>query len=220
MLLQAALLGCVCCVLTSTVLAQELGGNAGEAQKLPAPGKEDLTPAPTKVDVKPVARDEEIRKRLQNVLNTTDWFTNPQVRVEQGVVFLNGQVETEELKKWAGDLARNTQDVVAVANRMEIIEPSVWDFRPAWSGLLALWRNFIGSLPFFVFGLFILALSGGASMLATRGTRAFLRQRIRANLLQNTIARGAGVLVFLLGIYIVLRVEQPESKTNRELLRT
>ena len=206
LVLRAVLLGSVCSVLTSAVMAQEPGGKTGEPQKLSAPSKEDLSPAPAKVDVKPVARDEEIRKRLQSVLNATDWFTDPQVRVEEGVVFLNGRVETDELKKWAGDLARNTQDVVAVANRMEVLEPSVWDFRPAWSGLLALWRDFIRSLPFFVFGLLILALSAGAGMLATRGARAFLRRRIRANLLRNVIARGGGVLVFLFGVYIVLRV--------------
>jgi small conductance mechanosensitive channel len=75
-------------------------------------------PAPAKVDVKPVARDEEIRKRLQSVLDATGWFIDPQVRVEEGVVFLNGRWSPMTLKRWAGDLARNTQDVVAVANRM------------------------------------------------------------------------------------------------------
>ena len=75
-------------------------------QKVSAPEKEDLTPAPAKVDVKPLARDEEIRTRLQSVLDATGWFTDPQVRVEEGVVFLKGQSETDELKKWAGDLAQ------------------------------------------------------------------------------------------------------------------
>jgi small conductance mechanosensitive channel len=171
-------------------MAQEPVGKAGEPQKLTAPAKEELSSAPTKVDVNPVARDEEILKRLQNILDATNWFTDPQVRVEEGVVFLNGQVESEELKKWAGDLARNTQDVVAVVNRMEILEPPVWDFRPASSGLLTLWREFILSLPFIVFGLLILALSMGAGMLAAKGARAFLRRRIRTKLLQNVIARG------------------------------
>ena len=107
-----------------------------EAVKKPlAPGKEDLTQAPATVDVKPVARDEEISTRLQKVLDATGWFVDPQVRVEEGVVFLNGRTETDDLKKWAGDLARNTQDVVAVANRMEVLEPAVWDFSPAWDGL-------------------------------------------------------------------------------------
>ncbi|MEX0643556.1 MAG: mechanosensitive ion channel family protein [Pirellulales bacterium] len=204
--LWAVLLGSVCSVLNSTVVAQEPIGQADEPQKLPAPSNEDLSPARAKVDVKPVARDEEIRERLQSVLDATGWFTEPQVRVEKGVVFLNGRTETDELKKWAGDLARSTQDVVAVANRMDVSEPSAWDFGPAWSGLLVLWRDFLRSLPFFAFGLFILALSVGAGIVATRGARAFLRRRIRANLLRNVIARSVGVLVFLFGTYIVLRV--------------
>jgi small-conductance mechanosensitive channel len=187
-------------------MAQEAVGKAGEPQKPSTPGKAEFSPAPAKVDVKPVARDEEIRKRLQSVLEATGWFPDPYVRVEEGVVFLNGRTQTDDLKQWAGDLARNTQDVVAVANRMEVPEPSVWDFRPAWSGLLVLWRDFIRSLPLFVFGLLILALSVGAGLLATRGARAFLRRRIRANLLRNVIARGAGGLVFLFGTYIILRV--------------
>ena len=170
LLLQAILLGAVYSMLSWTVMAQEPVGKAGEPQRLNSPAKEELSPAPAKVDVNPVARDEEILKRLQSVLDATDWFTDPQVRVEEGVVFLNGQVESEELKKWAGDLARNTQDVVAVANRMEVLEPPVWDFRPASNGLLILWRDFIRSLPFIVFGLLILALSVGAGMLATGGS--------------------------------------------------
>ena len=204
--LRAVLLGSVCSVLISAAMAQEPVGKAGEPQKLAVPAKEELSPAPAKVDVKPVARDEEIRKRLQDVLDATDWFIDPQVRVEEGVVFLNGQVESDELKKWAGDLARNTQDVVAVANRMEVLEPPVWDFRPAWSGLLILWHDFIRLLPFIAFALLILALSVGASMLATGGARTFLRRRIRTKLLQNVIARGAGILVFLCGAYLILRV--------------
>jgi small conductance mechanosensitive channel len=204
--LQALLLGAVYSVLSWTVMAQEPLSKAGEPQKATAPAKEELTSAPTKVDVNPVARDEEILKRLQNILDATNWFTDPQVLVEEGIVFLSGQVESEELKKWAGDLARNTQDVVAVVNRMEILEPPVWDFRVASRGLLTLWREFILSLPFIVFGLLILVLSMGAGMLTTRGARAFLRRRVRTKLLQNVIARGVGGLVFLCGAYIILRI--------------
>lgn len=205
-LFRLLLLGAVWGALISTVVAQEPVGAVGAVQEPIISTDEELSPASAKVDVNPVARDEEIRTRLQRVLEATEWFIEPQVRVEQGVVFLNGRVESDELKKWAGDLARNTQDVVAVANRMEVPEPSVWDFRPAWSGLMALRRDFIRSLPFLAFGLFILALSVGAGILATRGAGVFLRGRVRANLLRSVIARAMGVLVFLIGLYIVLRV--------------
>lgn len=221
--LTVVMLVCVCGGLTSPLCApfvfaqpakDATSSQKGSPQKVPTPEKspgaspetEDLTPAAGKVDINPVARDEEIRQRLQSVLDATGWFVDPEVEVREGVVFLNGQAETDELKKWAGDLARNTQDVVAVANRMEVLEPSVWDFDPAWTGLQVLWRDFIRSLPFLLFGLLILALSAGAGVLATRGAQTFLRQKVKARLLLNVIARGIGVLVFLVGVYIILRV--------------
>lgn len=206
LMLTVAMIGCAYGVMSSSLLAQPPVSSVDGAQEVAAAEKEDLAVAPAKVDVKPVALDEEILKRLQNVLDATGWFIDPRVEVREGVVFLNGRAETDELKKWAGDLARNTQDVVAVANRMEVLEPSMWDFSPAWRGLLVLWRDFVRSLPFFVFGLFILMLSAAAGVMATRGAGTFLRQKVRANLLRNVMARGLGVFVFLCGIYIILRV--------------
>lgn len=204
--MQAVLLAMLWCAMTSTVSAQESAGRAEGAPTSADESKEDLSPALSQVAVTPFALDEEIRARLQSVLDVTGWFIEPRVDVREGVVFLSGRVETVELKVWAGDLARSTQDVVAVANRMEVLEPSLWDFSPARRGLRTLWRDILGSLPAFFFGLVILALSAGAGVLVTRGSRRLLRRRIRANLLRNVLARGLGVLIFLFGFYIVLRV--------------
>lgn len=188
------------------VTAQAPPPKAGALPAPAPPAEEELSLAPAKVDVNPVARDEEIRQRLQSVLDATDWFTAPKVRVEQGVVFLQGRVGTDELKKWAGDLARNTQDVVAVVNRMEVADPSIWDFGPAWRGLIGLGRAFLRSLPLIFLGLLILGVSVGAGLLAAGKARVLLRHRIQARLLRNVIAGGIGVLVILVGTYIVLRV--------------
>jgi len=204
--LRTVLLGFVCCVQTLTVMAQEPVRKAVEAQKLTAPTKVELSLAPAKVDVKPIAQDEEIRKRLQRVMDATDWFTDPKVRVEEGVVFFNGKVESDELKKWAGDLARNTQDVVAVANRLQVIQQSIWDFRQPWNGVMLLWSDFFLALPFLILTLLILALTVGSALLTTRIVHALLRPRIRTKLLQNVIARAAGGFVVLCGIYLILRV--------------
>ena len=202
----------LCGVLAFAVTAQGAQGPqdpaapAAQIYSQAGSGSEERSAAPATVDVTPVARDEEIGRRLQSVLDATGWFTGAQVRVDAGVVFLSGQTESEELRKWAGDLARNTQAVVAVANRIEVPPPDVWDLRPAWAGLLALWREFVHSLPFFIFGLIILALSVGAGIIATRAVAAILAPRIEARLLRSVFARGAGVLVVLAGTYVVLRV--------------
>ncbi len=181
---------------------------APDDQRQPGPTSpegDDLSPAPSRVDVKP-ADDEPIRDRLQRVLDATGWFESPLVRVEEGVVFLSGRAESEELKRWAGDLARSTEGVTAVANRMEISRPSPWDFGTATSGVSRLWRDFVASTPFVLLGLFILVLSVIAGFLATRAMRAFLVNRIRAPLLRGLLARAAGVAVFLIGTYVVLRI--------------
>ena len=81
------LFGLLCSVLAVPVIAQEPVDPASEPQKGLTPGKEELSLAPAKVDVKPVARDEEIRKRLQSVLDATGWFTDPHVRVEDCLLY-------------------------------------------------------------------------------------------------------------------------------------
>lgn len=204
--LRVALLGITCNLPTSMVMAQAPASENSDSPTLLDPKKEELAPVTSRVDVNPVARDDEIRTRLQSVLSATGWFGDPSVDVDEGVVFLSGRVKSDELKKWAGDLARNTQDVVAVVNRMQLPETSVWDLQPAWSGLGTLWSEFIRALPFFVFGLLILALSVGAAMLSRRIARALLRTRIQARLLRNVVTSAIGILVFLFGMYIVLRV--------------
>lgn len=205
LILCAAVL-CAACLSAFAALAQPTASPTAEPPSAAGQQREQLSAAPAMVDVRPVARDEEIRARLQSVLVATGWFVEPQVRVDQGIVFLNGRTATEELKKWAGDLARNTQDVVAVANRMVVPEPSVWDLGPAWSGLASLWRDFIRSLPFLLVGMSILALSAVAGVMASRAAKAFMRQRIEARLLRAVVAGAVGALVFLIGTYIVLRV--------------
>jgi small conductance mechanosensitive channel len=174
-----------------------------------APGKEaqqDRPEAPAKVDVTPVAHDEAIGTRLRGVLEATEWFRGPSVRVEDGVVFLGGETATADLKAWAGDLARNTQDVAAVVNQIKVVDPVAWDFSEAWEGLGEIWRDVVRSLPLILFALIVLLLASVAGWLATRAGRAFLRTRIRANLLRGVVSRAIGGFVFLSGVYVVLRV--------------
>ena len=187
------------------LLAQDTLATPGSTQ-VAVPGAADISTPAAKVDIKPVSRDDEIGARLQRVLVATEWFTDPRVRVDQGVVFLEGRAPSEKLKTWAGNLARRTQDVVAVVNRMEVPQASIWDLGPASRSLIAIWGDFVRWLPWLAFGTVILGLSLVGSLLTTRGARRFLEPRVSANILRAVIARAAGGLVFLLGLYIILRV--------------
>jgi small-conductance mechanosensitive channel len=169
-------------------------------------GEEQPIEAPDSVDVQPQARDEEIRGRLQGILEATGWFVNPQVRVDEGVVFLEGEAENAEFKTWAGDLARRTSDVTAVVNQMEVAEPSVWDFEPVLAGLEAQGRSLVQSVPLIVFGMLVLLLSWLVARVLANAARESLRRRQWSPLLITVGARGVGLVILLIGLYVIFQV--------------
>lgn len=162
--------------------------------------------APEQVDVQPLARDEEIAERLQSILEATEWFFTPEVEVRDGVVFLGGRTEREERREWASTLATNTQDVVAVVNRIEVIPRPLWDFSPAWAELRTLWRESIQALPLFIFGLLLLVLTWLLTGVTIRLARRFVQERLPSPLLINVVSWLMAAPVLLTGIYVVLRI--------------
>lgn len=170
------------------------------------PAAEEQPEAPSQVEVQPTAEDEQIDSRLTGILQATDWFTNPSVTVRDGVVFLDGQTEIEEHQEWAGNLARNTQDVVAVVNRIEVLPQSLWNFAPALAETRTLWRELIQSIPVIIFGVIVLLLSWWIMKPITQLSRRILRNRLGSPLLTRIVAQTVAIPVFLLGLYLVLQV--------------
>lgn len=162
--------------------------------------------APDRVDIEPVARDEEIADRLQNILLATTWFVGPDVRVQDGVVFITGEAQTAEYKTWAGDLARNTQDVVAVVNQMEVIEPPILNFDPIVNGVRDLGRALLRAIPIVAFAILVMVLSLAVSRTGVNASRRYLERHNMNILLRNVISRSVGVIIFLMGLYIIFQV--------------
>ncbi len=80
------------------------------------------------INVQPIANDQAINQRLTNILQATGWFSDIAVQVDEGVVFLDGRSSSEDYRIWAGKLAGKVTDVVAVVNRIEVIEGSLLGF--------------------------------------------------------------------------------------------
>ena len=188
--------------------SQQIPGTSPPAQAPGpvVPGADEAPGAPERVDVRPEAQDSEIRERLQSILESTEWFVEPDVQVREGVVFLSGQTETAERRRWAGDLARSTQDVAAVVNRIEVIEPSVWDFGPSMVSLRQLWRSIVWALPFVVLSLIILMIAGAVARLTARIARKVLQPRMASALLRDVTAKGFALAVLIIGLYVIFRV--------------
>jgi small conductance mechanosensitive channel len=190
----------------SAVFATPALAQSGPTPNPNLPANEPTLEAPNKISVEPTARDEQIRQRLQSILVATGWFSNPGVQVREGVVFLTGQTATEEYKKWAGDLARNTQDVAAVVNQIELTQPPIWNFQPALAGLQELRLSLVRSIPLILFSLLVLLVTWVITRFSISLVRPPLSRRLSNPLLGGVAAYTIGILIFLVGLYIVFQV--------------
>lgn len=173
-----------------------------------APGQtlEEPLEAPDKVDVDPMAEDVDIAGRLRRILEATEWFREPTVQVDEGVVFLGGQTGSEEHRAWATKLAASTQDVVAVVNRIQVDVPSFFDFSVAWAELRSMTRGFVQSTPTIIASLLMLLFTWIAAKFAARIAKPIARKRIATPLLGDIVSKAVSIPVFLVGAYMALRI--------------
>lgn len=197
----------VCAGSVNVVAAQsESEPNEPARRTEPQEPTEPVPELPQKVEVEPVAQDRDIESRLLRILDATEWFAQPAVTVDQGVVFLSGLVDSEAHKEWAGELATKTQDVVAVVNRMTVVERSIWDLSPTWNELTSLAADTYRNSPLLAIGFLLLLASWWFSRAATRIASRVFKGRMRSELLRDVAARAVAVPVFIFGLYLVLKV--------------
>jgi small-conductance mechanosensitive channel len=201
-LICAVILFCAVFAFTS-VAAQQLDGNEKPVLAKTPDGKPE---SPGRVVVQPVAKDDAIRQRLADILETTGWFGEPNVTVQDGIVFLKGTTENDESKLWAGNLARNTEGVVAVVNQIEVAPTTIWNFDPSLQALNDLARGLVRLLPLIVVALLVIAMSWIFSRLTVYLLRRGLLGRSLSRLLREVLARAGGIIVMLAGLYLVLRI--------------
>lgn len=196
----------LCCAVFAfnPVAAQQLFGS--EDKPVPAKVPDGKPESPGKVEVQPAARDDAIRQRIADILATTNWFSEPRVTVEKGIVFLKGTTENDESRQWAGDLAKNTEGVVAVVNQIEVAPTTVWNFDPTFQVLNSLGRGFVRLLPLIVVAVVVIAISWLFARLTVYLLRRALLARSLSRLLREVLARVGGMFVMLAGLYLVLRI--------------
>jgi small conductance mechanosensitive channel len=167
----------------------------------------EKTPAPSaQIDVIPTSLDSDIAARLERIFTATGWFERPEVQVTEGVVFIEGIAATPEYKDWATQVAGKTQDVVAVANRMEVSQSSLWDFSPVWSELEVMKANTLQALPTVVLSILILLATYLATRTSTKLTQDIVSRRTDNPLLRDVLAKALMLPLVILGLYLALRV--------------
>lgn len=156
------------------------------------------------VAVAPVARDDQIAKRILEILQATGWYMSAKVSVDDGVVFIDGVTQTDERRTWARDLAQKTQDVVAVVNRISVKKQVEWSFAPALQQIVAMGRAVLEALPLIVLAIIVLPLAWICASLIARLARHVLRRSTPSPFLRDILARAISLPIFLFGLYVVL----------------
>ncbi len=208
-LLQLSKIGLIAitclCFIAPRSTAQDSSGSSAQAESSD-PEEMEIPEVPAEVSVEAVAADQDIKARLERILEATDWFEKASVVVDDGVVFLTGTADKAEHSKWAAELAGNTQDVVAVVNRMNVTEPPLWDISPAVNLTRDLARSTIQSLPLIAIAAVILVLTWLATIVTLKIADATFLKRVQSNLLREVVRKATAVPVIVLGLYLVLLV--------------
>lgn len=178
------------------------------AQQTTAPTltEEEISSPEQAIAVSPIAKDDEIQKRISKILSATGWYENSSVRVDDGIVFLDGQTDSDEHRQWARNLASKTQDVVAVVNRIQVSNTPNWSMKPALSELERLLYKFIASLPLILLTVIVLPVAWQIAKYIHRFSSTLFNRQLASPLLADILAKAIAVPSFLLGVYIVLQV--------------
>jgi small conductance mechanosensitive channel len=161
---------------------------------------------PEKIEIPPQTKDEEISARLEDILKATGWFSDPQVTVKNGVVFLFGETKNHQFKDWASDLSQHTQDVTAVVNKIVVLEPSIWDVHMVLHEVKAQGRKVIRSIPALLYTSVILIFFWMLARFVYRVVPHFFRNQLNTSLVQEVTARTLSIFVFILGVYFIFEM--------------
>jgi small-conductance mechanosensitive channel len=150
--------------------------------------------------------DAKIQTRLDDILTATDRFTDLTIEVRDGVVFLTGQTDREEMRTLAVELAKRTEGVAAVVNNIEIRQDPNWSLAPARAELARLTREMIRALPLVLIAVVLLAVFYFSARLVGRVVGRLASRATDSVILCNAVRKAAVLLVMIFGIYLALRV--------------
>lgn len=164
-----------------------------------------------RVAVDYVADDQAIQKRLRRILRASNWFESVDVEVQEGIVILNGTTDDTQHRVWAADVARRTEDVVAVVNNITVSDELdvSRSLSVVSSSLETLWKDFLRQLPLVIAALAVIVvtwLAGRIGLVIV--TKTAERSRLRGGL--RDLARQLTICgIWVAGIMIAAVVMFP-----------
>ncbi|QEG02761.1 Small-conductance mechanosensitive channel [Stieleria maiorica] len=206
--------------LPSFAVAQDPFAAAQEVD-VPEEGGDANEPAET-VSVQDVTDDAAIRERLVRIYESAEkagWLSEAEVVLDSGIVTLKGQSDTEEHREWAANVARKTEDVVAVINELTVDHQvdleSTSDVVA--DSLNTLWTDFLARSPLLLAALVILVLTSLAAKGVGWGVHRLLDQRGMRASLKDLIYQITAILIWIVGFLVATVVAFPGMTPSKAL---
>ena len=170
-----------------------------------------LTNSAHQIGVAKTVDDAQIRERIKRILDASTRVNNADVRVEEGIVFLQGQADDASVNDWATGIARNTEGVVAVVNNVELSKQIQFagTLDQVRKSLAALWRDFLQRVPLILAGCLVLFLTWvSTKVCCSIVRRATVRARVRSSI-RDLFLQLTTVSVWMAGLMIAAIIVFP-----------
>lgn len=218
-LLPGSLTGVVAILVIGFVVGANAPGQTAEGDSEQESTASTIS-APETVAVEDVVDDQKIVERIEGILKASNWFTNVQVKSDQGFVELTGKASSDEHSAWAETIAKRTEDVIGVKNQLEV--ESVIDFNSSMSvvveSLSKLYRDFLSRLPFLIAGVVAIFMTWLIAI-ATRFVLARIldnREKLRPSL-KDLFKHLAAITVWIAGILLATVIIFPGMTPTKAL---
>ncbi len=158
------------------------------------------------IQVDKTTSDIKIKSLLKSILESSKKYTELDINVDDGLVFLEGQTKDPNYIKWASDIAKNINGVIAVVNNINTEKSGYFTAKPIKTELLKVWFKTLEVLPLIAVGIIafftFFFLSKPISSLLTRPI-GYLTD---SELIKIVLKRVLSIFVILVGFYFFLRI--------------
>ncbi len=151
------------------------------------------------------ASDSQIESEVTARLSSTDWFPNLRVQVKNGLVFLDGEIPSQEKKDWAEKLILKTPGVIDIVDRSETTLQPHEILSPAAEETRKLLQRFHRLVPYLVSSVLILIVFGLLSYFAHKILLSVIQKRLKSILMAQALAKVFALFFLMIGLYLALK---------------
>ncbi|TWU62456.1 Small-conductance mechanosensitive channel [Crateriforma conspicua] len=198
-----------------------LGTALAQVQDPPVdePTSVDASTKVSSVAVNDVTDDRAIEKRLRAVFQASGWFDDLDVESRNGVITIAGIAGNDRHRDWAGDIARRTEDVVAVINQLDVREEFSWKSsgKVINASLDSLRKETLSRSPLLLAAVIVLLLTAAASKLCQAIEQRILESRGIRSSLKDLIYQLSSIGIWIIGLLVATIIAFPGMTPTRAL---